>query len=124
MPARRAPVSRQAPIALALTDCKLGHRGTPMASEAKPEEKPAVAPPPIAGKARDLEALRSAVVDAANVSTGFWFSYLFVLLYFIVAVGGVTHKMLLFESAVKLPIIGVDLPLTGFFVLGPLLFLI
>jgi uncharacterized protein YjbI with pentapeptide repeats len=96
-----------------------------MASEAKPEEKPAVAPPPpIAGKARDLEALRNAVVDAANVSTGFWFSYLFVLLYFIVAVGGVTHKMLFFESSVKLPIVGVDLPLTGFFVLGPLLFLI
>jgi hypothetical protein len=96
-----------------------------MASEAKPEEKPAVAPPPaIAGKARDLEALRNAVVDAANVSTGFWFSYLFVLLYFIVAVGGVTHKMLFLESSVKLPIVGVDLPLTGFFVLGPLLFLI
>jgi uncharacterized protein YjbI with pentapeptide repeats len=96
-----------------------------MASEAKPEEQPAAPPPPaFAGKARDLEALRTAVVDAANVGTGFWFSYLFVLLYFLIAVGGVTHKTLFFESPVRLPIVGVDLPLTGFFFLGPLLFLI
>jgi len=77
-----------------------------------------------AGKANDLDALRNAVVDAANVGAGLWFSYLFVLLYLIVAVGGVTHRNLLFDSPVKLPFVGVDLPLVGFFVLGPALFLI
>ena len=80
--------------------------------------------PPIAGKAQDLEALRSAVVDAANVGGGLWFSYLFVLLYLVIAVGSVTHRDLLLESPVKLPFLNVDLPLLGFFVLGPVLFLI
>ncbi len=77
-----------------------------------------------AGKAKDLAALRDTVVDAANVGAGLWFSYLFVLVYLIVAVGGVTHRNLLFESPVRLPFLGVDLPLVGFFVLGPALFLI
>lgn len=89
---------------------------------------PAAEMPPsaaaFAGKAKDLGALRDAVVDAANVGAGLWFSYLFVLLYLVVAVGGVTHRNLLFESPVKLPFLGVDLPLVGFFVLGPGLFLI
>jgi uncharacterized protein YjbI with pentapeptide repeats len=89
---------------------------------------PAAEMPPtaaaFAGKAKDLGALRDAVVDAANVGAGLWFSYLFVLLYLVVAVGSVTHRNLLFESPVKLPFLGVDLPLVGFFVLGPALFLI
>src|SRR5262249_18938373 len=59
-----------------------------------------------------------------NVGAGLWFSYLFVLLYLVVAVGGVTHRNLLFEDPVKLPFLSVDLPLVGFFVLGPGLFLI
>jgi hypothetical protein len=43
-------------------------------------------PPPLpitaaalAGKAKDLQALRDSVVDAASVGAGLWFSYLFVL---------------------------------------------
>src|SRR6516162_4614452 len=39
-------------------------------------------PPALAAKATDLDALRTAVVDAAGVGYGLWFSYLFVLLYF------------------------------------------
>jgi uncharacterized protein YjbI with pentapeptide repeats len=77
-----------------------------------------------ADEATDLKALRNAVVDAAGVGAGLWFSYLFVLVYLVVAVGSVTHRDLLFEHPIKLPFLGVDLPLTGFFVLGPGLFLI
>lgn len=77
-----------------------------------------------AAKAKDLDALRTAVVDAAGVGAGLWFSYIFVLLYFFIAVSGVTHRDLLFESPIKLPILNVDLPLLGFFVLGPALLLI
>jgi uncharacterized protein YjbI with pentapeptide repeats len=77
-----------------------------------------------AKKAKDLEALRSAVIDAASVGAGLWLSYLFVLLYLAIAVGSVTHRNLLFESPVKLPFLNVDLPLLGFFVLGPAIFLI
>ena len=96
-----------------------------MAEDAKPTDEPEARPlPPIAGKAQDLEALRNAVVDAANVGAGLWFSYLFVLLYLVIAVGSVTHRNLLLETPVRLPFLNVDLPLLGFFVLGPALFLI
>jgi uncharacterized protein YjbI with pentapeptide repeats len=77
-----------------------------------------------AAKAKDLDALRASVVDAAGVGAGLWISYLFVLLYLLIATGGVTHRDLLFESPIKLPFLSVELPLVGFFVLGPLLFLI
>jgi uncharacterized protein YjbI with pentapeptide repeats len=77
-----------------------------------------------AAKALDLQALRDAMVDAAGVGAGLWFSYLFVLLYLAIAVGGVTHRDLLLENPIKLPFLAVDLPLLGFFVLAPGLFLI
>jgi uncharacterized protein YjbI with pentapeptide repeats len=77
-----------------------------------------------AAKAKDLQALRDAVVDAASVGAGLWVSYLFVFFYLAIAAGGVTHRDMFFENPVKLPFLNVDLPLIGFFVLGPLLFLI
>ena len=89
-----------------------------------PDESQLKEPPPLAAKANDLEALRTAVVDAAGVGAGLWVSYLFVLFYMFVAAGGITHKDMFFESPVKLPFLNVDLPLTGFFWLGPALFLI
>jgi uncharacterized protein YjbI with pentapeptide repeats len=83
-------------------------------------------PPPLpalAEKANDLEALRTALVDAAGVGFGLWVSYLGVLFYLLVAAGAVTHIDLFYENPVKLPFLSVDLPLTGFFWLGPALFL-
>ena len=77
-----------------------------------------------AAQAKDLGALREAVVDAAGVGTGLWLSYLFLFFYLFVAVAAVTHKDLFFENPVKLPFLNVELPLIGFFWLGPLLFLI
>jgi Pentapeptide repeats (8 copies) len=77
-----------------------------------------------AAKATDLDALRNAVVDAAGVGYGLWFSYLFALLYFAIAAGAVTHRDLLLESPVKLPFLNVELPLKAFFILGPLVFLV
>jgi hypothetical protein len=81
------------------------------------------APEPVAfaGKAKDL---RDAVVDAATLGGGLWLSYFFMFFYLAIAAGGVTHRDLFFENPVKLPFLNVDLPLVGFFVLGPLLFLI
>jgi uncharacterized protein YjbI with pentapeptide repeats len=81
-------------------------------------------PTPFTAKARDLDAIRTAVAEAAGVSGALWLSYLFVFFYFAVAAAGVTHRDLLFENPVKLPFLNVDLPLKGFFALGPLLFLI
>jgi uncharacterized protein YjbI with pentapeptide repeats len=85
---------------------------------------PSKSKPPLAEQARDLKALRDVVVDAAAISAGLWFSYVFLLLYLLIAVAGVTHRNLFFEDAVRLPFLSVDLPLVSFFVIGPMLFLI
>ena len=45
--------------------------------------------PALAAKATDLEALRTAVTDAATVGGTLWLSYLFALFYLLVAAGGV-----------------------------------
>lgn len=95
----------------------------PASAAVPPAELPATATA-LAAKARDLEALRAAVVDAAGVSAGLWFSYLFVLLYLFIAAGSVTHRDLFLESPIKLPFLNVELPLKGFFWLGPVLFLV
>src|SRR3954454_17198641 len=81
-------------------------------------------PSGFAAKAKDLQALRDAVDQAATVSGALWLSYLFVFFYLAIAAGAVTHKDSFFENPVKLPFLNVELPLISFFVLGPLLFLI
>jgi hypothetical protein len=73
---------------------------------------------------RDLQSLRKAVEDAASVGEGIWLSYLFVLFYIGIAAGAVTHKDLLLANAVKLPFLGVELPLVAFFFLAPILFIV
>ncbi len=86
-------------------------------------ERPAAPPDPaetFAKEAYDLDAIRKSVEDAAAVSAGFWLSYLFVLFYIGIAAGAVTHKDLLLETPVKLPFLGVELPLVAFFVLAPI----
>ena len=75
-----------------------------------------------AAKAKDLGALRESAIDAAGVGAGLWLSYLFLFFYLFIAVAAVTYRDLLFENPVKLPFLNVELPLLGFFVLGPLLF--
>jgi uncharacterized protein YjbI with pentapeptide repeats len=77
-----------------------------------------------AAKAKDLQALRDAVDQAARVSGALWLSYLVIFFYLAITAGAVTHKDLFFENPVKLPFLNVDLPLMGFFALGPLVFLI
>jgi hypothetical protein len=90
-----------------------------------PEAAQSSTPPTLsAAKGEDLDSIRAAVADAAGVNTGLWLSYLFLLFYLLVAVLGVTHRDLFFESPVKLPFLNVDLPLKGFFWLAPALFLI
>ena len=80
--------------------------------------------PPLAEKATDLDALRTVVVDAAAVGGTLWITYLAALFYLLIAVGAVTHQNLFLESPVKLPFLNVDLPLLGFFWLGPCIFII
>ena len=115
--------------------CQL--RSGPRATPARPRQPKAAPRPPapdppattpdlpdFAKKASDLEEIKKAVEDAASVSGALWFSYLFVLFYFAVAAGAVTHADLFFENPVRLPILSVDLPLLAFFFLAPILFVI
>jgi uncharacterized protein YjbI with pentapeptide repeats len=79
----------------------------------------------LSDSSKTLDALKSALVDAASLSTGLWVSYLFVLFYLTITTSGVTHRDLFLENPVKLPFFGVDLlPLTGFFVIAPAVFLV
>jgi len=78
----------------------------------------------LADEAFDLKALKKSVEDAAAVSGTLWISYLFTIFYLSLATAAVTHEDLFFGRGVKLPFLGIDLPLKGFFVLGPLIFLI
>jgi hypothetical protein len=78
----------------------------------------------LADKIKDLDASRNAIIDASNLGTGLWLSFVFLLFYFAITAGGVTHFDLLSEKPPKLPFLSVDLPLVGFFYLAPLLFLI
>jgi hypothetical protein len=112
---------------------ELEHTGAAAAPDAARDAGliPAPGAPPLpsadedfAEKAKELQSLRDAVIDAAGVGAGLWFSYLFVLFYFLIAVGAVTHRDLLLENPVKLPFLNVDLPLLGFFGIGPAIFLI
>jgi hypothetical protein len=54
-------------------------------------------------KAYDIDAVRSAVDDAATLGGATWLSYLFTLFYLGIAAGGVTHTDILLETPVKLP---------------------
>jgi len=46
-----------------------------------------------AKKAKDLEAFRATVIDAASVGAGLWLSYLFVLFYLAKKLGQATRRM-------------------------------
>jgi uncharacterized protein YjbI with pentapeptide repeats len=91
---------------------------------ARRQELPQPVPSALAAKADDLEAIRSAVVDAAGAAVGIWLSYLLALFYLPIAAAGVTHRDLFLGNPVKLPFLNVDLPLKGFFWFGPALFVI
>jgi uncharacterized protein YjbI with pentapeptide repeats len=107
---------------------KWAHKSASTAAEPPPPESPspisALELPPIAAKADDLEAIKKAVDDAASVGGGLWLSYLFVMFYLAIAAGAVTHADLFLETPVKLPFLGVELPLLVFFFLAPILFIV
>jgi len=56
--------------------------------------------------------------DAAH--TG-WLIFLAIMAYFVIAVAGVTHRDLLLETPVELPILQVKIPLTQFFQFAPII---
>jgi len=64
--------------------------------------------------------LLEAVNHSSDTAHTSWLIFLAIMAYFVVAVAGVTHKDLLLDTAVSLPILQVDIPLTQFFRFVPI----
>jgi uncharacterized protein YjbI with pentapeptide repeats/transposase-like protein len=80
------------------------------------------------GKAPKLSEEASELLESANGASdparNAWLAFLALLTYLLVALGGVSHKDLLLNSPVKLPIVNVDIPLFSFFQYAPVLLLL
>jgi len=72
----------------------------------------------------DVAALEGSLNDSATRVSTIWISFLIFGLYLVIAAGTVTHRQLLLEGPVKLPVLNIDLPLVGFFFLAPILYVI
>jgi uncharacterized protein YjbI with pentapeptide repeats len=72
----------------------------------------------------NLAELKSDVAATAADTRTAYFTFLTAGLYLAVTVGATTHQELLNGSRVPLPLAGVDLPIVGFYVVAPLVFLI
>jgi len=68
---------------------------------------------------KDVGELQSALNDAAGKASVLWTTFIIFQLYLTIAFGSVTHSDLFLETPIKLPLLNVDLPLVGFFVVAP-----
>jgi hypothetical protein len=76
------------------------------------------------GNRAELGALEKAVNEAAGRVGALWLTFLTLATFLVITVGSVTHQNLLLETPLRLPILNVDLPLVGFFVVAPAFFLV
>jgi uncharacterized protein YjbI with pentapeptide repeats/transposase-like protein len=72
----------------------------------------------------EAEKLLDAANDASGSARNSWLAFIALLAYLLITLGGVSHKDLLLNSPVKLPIINVDIPLFSFFLYALLLLLL
>jgi hypothetical protein len=68
---------------------------------------------------KDVGELQKALNDAAGKASVLWTTFVVFQLYLAIAFGSVTHLNLFLETPIKLPLLNVDLPLVGFFVVAP-----
>ena len=61
--------------------------------------------------------------SAERVQT-LWFSFLTFMTYLAIAAGTTTHRMLFLEEPLNLPVLNIKLPLLGFYILTPIIFLV
>ena len=69
--------------------------------------------------AKDVGELQKALNDAAGKASVLWTTFITFELYLAIAFGSVTHRDLFLETPIKLPLLNIDLPLVGFFVVAP-----
>jgi uncharacterized protein YjbI with pentapeptide repeats len=73
---------------------------------------------------KDVGELQKALNDASGKASALWIAFVTFELYVAIAFGSVTHRNLFLEDPIKLPVLNVDLPLVGFFVVAPVLLVI
>ena len=69
------------------------------------------------------ELIRDANEAASSARTG-WMFFMALIGFFVIALAGVTHKDLLLETPVELPLLQVKIPQASFFLFGPLILLL
>ncbi|MFZ3325040.1 MAG: pentapeptide repeat-containing protein [Methylocella sp.] len=73
---------------------------------------------------KEAEALAAALNHSAERVQTLWFSFLTFMLYLAIATWTTTHRMLFLGSPLKLPVLNIDLPLLGFYILTPVIFVV
>src|SRR5580692_3827076 len=73
---------------------------------------------------KDVDELQRALNDSAGKASVLWTTFITFELYLAIAFGSVTHRDLLLETPIKLPVLNVELPLVGFFIVAPTLLVI
>ncbi len=73
---------------------------------------------------KEVEALADALNHSAERVQTLWFSFLTFMLYLAIATGTTTHRMLFLESPLNLPVLNIALPLLGFYILTPVIFVV
>lgn len=67
---------------------------------------------------------KKALEDATSVSRGLWLSFLTFGTYLVITFAGITHRDMLLETPITLPVLNAKLPLVTFFWVAPILFVI
>jgi hypothetical protein len=73
---------------------------------------------------KDVGELQKALNDAAGKASVLWTTLVTFELYLMIAFGSATHRDLFLETPIKLPVLNVDLPLVGFFLVAPAILVI
>lgn len=73
---------------------------------------------------REVEALLAALNRSAERVQTLWFSFMGLTLYFMITALTTTHRMLLLEDPMSLPIINLKIPLLPFYTIAPLFYLV
>ena len=77
---------------------------------------------PIGHPKSTIEDLLKAANDASAQARNTWFAYILLTAYLGITVGATTHKQLLLENPIELPLLNAKLPLLVFYRLVPIIF--
>ncbi|MFN7305594.1 MAG: hypothetical protein ACK5TQ_03320, partial [Acetobacteraceae bacterium] len=72
----------------------------------------------------ELKSLAEAANDAARRESAQWFFFVSIMITIAALVGSTTHRVLFLEGNIRVPFLGVELPLLGFYVVVPAIFVV